>query len=265
MQVFGAPSVLEQNAPFGWPTPVQDTFRKYAHLRLRLFPYIYTHALLTLLTGFKMVQGDTAHRLQYRFGDAFLVAPVCVPGATNRTVWLPPEARWVDYWTGALYDGGHEVIVPAPLDRLPLLVRAGAIIPLRDYAPSVLRGNNATLTLDVYPEGAPAVSQFTLYEDDGTSNDYLTNGFATTRLTCAVSEELVRLSQEPIQGNYVGRLEQRRWIIEMHLATSPAAVTLNGRPVRWHYDPSARLLRLTWEANTTQGNEVLVTKARGRR
>lgn len=262
MQVFGAPSVLEQNAPFVWPPPVQENFRKYTHLRLRLFPYLYTHALLTRLAGGKLVQGEPGHPLQYRFGDAFLVAPVCEPGATHRTVWLPPDAQWVDYWTGATYAGGQEVTVPAPLDRLPLLVRAGAIIPMRDYAPSVLRGSNARLTLEVYPEATPAQSQFTLYEDDGTSNGYLTNEFSATRLTCETLGAGVRLRVEAIQGNFPGRMNQRRWQVQMHLPHQPEAVTLNGRNISWRYEPRSGIVRFTWKTLTTQSSEVMVTGGR---
>ena len=60
MQVFGAPSVPAQNAPFGWSQSVQDNFREHTHLRLRLFPYLYTHALLTRLTGHKMIRRPKA-------------------------------------------------------------------------------------------------------------------------------------------------------------------------------------------------------------
>jgi alpha-glucosidase (family GH31 glycosyl hydrolase) len=260
MQVFGAPFVPEQNAPFGWPTNVQDNFRAHTHLRLRLFPYIYTHALLTRLTGTKMIQGDADHRLQYRFGDAFLVAPVSEPGATNRNVWLPPGQRWIDYWTGESYAGGQEVTVPAPIEHLPLLVRSGAIIPMRDYAPSVLRGDNATLTLDVYPEGATEESQFTLYEDDGTSNDYLTSGFATTKITCQPGPQTVKLNIAAIQGDYRGKLKKRQWKLEMHLASKPAAATLNGKPVEWNYDAVKKVLRVDWKSATARASTLTVTR-----
>ncbi len=260
MHVFGAPFVPVQNAPFGWPASVQENFRSHTHLRLRLFPYIYTHALLTRLQGTKLIQGDAEHRLQYLFGDAFLVAPVSEPGATNRAVWLPPGHRWIDYWTGASYAGGQAVMVPAPLAHLPLLVRAGAIIPMRDYAPSVLRGNNATLTLDVYPEGATEESQFTLYEDDGTSNAYLTNGFAATKITCLPGSQTVKLSVAANQGDYDGKLKNRRWKLEMHLASKPATVRLNGKTVGWDYDTKKGIVRVNWKAATAKASEVEITR-----
>jgi len=260
MQVFGGPTVPAQNAPFGWPPAVQENFRTHTHLRLRLFPYIYTQALGTRLHGTKMIQGDAAHRFQYRFGDAFLVAPVHEPGAANRTVWLPPGERWIDYWTGASYAGGQEVTVPAPLAHLPLLVRAGAIIPLRDYAPSVLRGNNRTLTLDVYPADANVESSFTLYEDDGTSNAYLTNGFAATKITCRAEGQSVQLRIAALTGDYEGKVLNRRWKLQLHLTPKPAQVSINGKSARWQYDAKLGIVRVNWQAATARASEVIITR-----
>jgi alpha-glucosidase (family GH31 glycosyl hydrolase) len=260
MQVFGAPDVPSQNAPFGWPRAVQENFRRHTQLRLRLFPYIYSHAMLTRLTGLKITQGEVDHRFQFKLGDAFLVAPVHEPGATNRMVWLPPGGQWIDYWTGESRAGGQEVTVPAPIEYLPLLVRAGAIIPMRDYASSVLRGNNATLTLDVYPEGATEESQFTLYEDDGTSNDYLTNGFAATKITCQSGPQTVKLDIAAIQGDYRGKLKKRQWKLEMHLATKPAAVSLNGKPAPWTYDATRNTLQAGWTSATSKPSTITVSR-----
>ncbi len=260
MQIFGAPSVPNQNAPFGWSDAVQDNVREHTHLRLRLFPYIYTHALQTRLTGTKIIQGNADHPLQYRFGDAFLVAPVHEPGVSHRTVWLPPGHLWIDYWTGESYPGGQEVSVPAPIEHLPLLVRGGAIIPMRDYAPSVLRGSNATLTLDVYPEGAREESSFTLYEDDGTSNAYLTNGFAATEITCQPGSQSVKLHVGAIQGDYDGKLKKRHWKLQMHLGSEPAEVSLNGKRTAWSYDPERAIALVDWNAATADATEVTVTR-----
>ncbi len=260
MQVFGGPSVPEQNAPFGWSGTVQENFRTHTHLRLRLFPYIYTHALLTRLTGRKMIQGDAEHRFQYRFGSEFLVAPVHEPGASNRVVWLPPGQRWIDYWTGDSYEGGQDVTIPAPLSHLPLLVRAGAIIPMREYAPSVARGDNATLILDIYPEGAKQPSQFTLYEDDGISNDYLANRFTSTLVVCEPALQTITLKIAPICGDYNGKPGKRRWKLEVHLVSKPAEVSLNGKPTAWRYDAKKAVLRLDWKAATAEASEVRISR-----
>ena len=64
------------------------------------------------------------------FGPAFLVAPVTEPQATNKTVYLPAGTGWVDFWSGEKFDGGQTVNAAAPLEQMPLFVRAGSIVPL---------------------------------------------------------------------------------------------------------------------------------------
>jgi alpha-D-xyloside xylohydrolase len=105
---------------------------------------------------------------QFMFGPAFLVAPVTEPGAAERSVYLPPAAGWYDFWTGQKLEGGKTVLASTPLDRLPLYVRAGSIVPL---GPVVENADSQVTELEVrvYP-GADA--DFDYYSDAGDSYDY---------------------------------------------------------------------------------------------
>src|SRR6185503_5218926 len=105
---------------------------------------------------------------QFMFGPAFLVAPVTEPAATERSVYLPEATGWYDFWTGQKLDGGKTVLAPASLDRLPLYVRAGSIVPL---GPVVENADSQVTELEVrvYP-GADA--EFDYYSDAGDSYDY---------------------------------------------------------------------------------------------
>ena len=133
-----------------------DTFRTYARLHVRLFPYEWTLAKRIAADGrpitrpiglaFPELVGD-APEDEYMFGDDLLVAPVVVRGATSRAVTLPP-GDWADWWDGASYAGGAAgavVTVAAPLGKLPLFVRAGGIVPMLrptidTMAPAALAG-----------------------------------------------------------------------------------------------------------------------------
>ncbi len=118
-----------------------DDYRVYARLHMRLFPYEWTYAqniatdgrAITRPFGLAWPALNAHPDDQYMFGDDLLVAPVLTRGATTRDVILPP-GEWIDWWDGTVYDGGaaggSTVTVPAPLGKLPLLVRAGAIVPL---------------------------------------------------------------------------------------------------------------------------------------
>jgi alpha-D-xyloside xylohydrolase len=105
---------------------------------------------------------------QFMFGPALLVAPVTEPGATKREVYLPEASGWFDFWTGTLIPAGNRLDAPAPLERIPVYVRTGSIVPLgplvenADVQPDMLE-------VRVYP-GADA--DFEWYSDAGDTYEY---------------------------------------------------------------------------------------------
>jgi len=118
----------------------EKTYRKFAKLHTSLFPYIYTYAKIASEKGLPIIRplpfadpdDPQAHvqRYEYLFGDELLVAPVVEKGAVSREVYFPRGSRWIDFRTGAEHSGGKIEKVDAPLDALPLFVRAGALIPM---------------------------------------------------------------------------------------------------------------------------------------
>src|ERR1700693_3205636 len=115
-----------------------DVYRKYAVLHMSLFPYRYAAAQESAKTGMPIMrtlvlayQNDEQARVakdEYLFGPDLLVAPV-VDENTRRPVYLP-AGEWVDYWTGVQTTGGRVVVVDAPVDVIPVFVRAGAVLPM---------------------------------------------------------------------------------------------------------------------------------------
>ena len=102
------------------------------------------------------------------FGPALLVAPVTEQGATSRSVYLPAGTDWYNFWTNERLHGGQRVTVSAPIDTIPLFVRAGSILPLGSAIEST-EDQQTIQKLRVYPG---ADGQFTLYNDDGKTYDY---------------------------------------------------------------------------------------------
>jgi alpha-glucosidase (family GH31 glycosyl hydrolase) len=117
-------------------------------------------------------------RDEYMFGPAFLVAPVTEQGATSRAVYLPVGADWYNWWTNERMHGGQTVVVEAPIDRLPLFVRAGSIVPLGAPVLSTNEAQNLA-KIRVY---AGANADFTLYDDDGKTYAYEKGAASITRL-----------------------------------------------------------------------------------
>ena len=141
---FGALSPLVRfhgttsRLPWDFPPDAQRYATEAIRLRYRLMPYLYSVAVESARTGLPMLRAllvdspdDPAAwtaELEYRLGPDLLVAPVLDPTG-RRHVYLPAGA-WVDHWTGEVHEGGRHLRISAPLDRLPLFVRYGALIPV---------------------------------------------------------------------------------------------------------------------------------------
>lgn len=174
--------------PWSFGDQVEDISRTYINLRYQLMPYIYNTFKQSSETGvpimrpmFMEFQEDPEcyqdqNSLQYFFGEDLLVTPVTQMGGTFRKVYLP-IGRWTDFWSEEIYEGGQYVIVEAPLERLPLFVRDGAIIFSRDAQQFIGEKLMTQLIVDIYPE---PMSKRTLYEDDGASFDYEKGSFSKT-------------------------------------------------------------------------------------
>ena len=124
--------------PWDFGEDALEIFRKYAILRMQLFPYLYDAVNETVNTGMPVIRpmalafesDDEAAKniYQFMFGPDILVAPIYQPGI-HRTVYLP-EGEWIDYWNGNISYGKQYIEVESPLENIPLYVRSGSIIPL---------------------------------------------------------------------------------------------------------------------------------------
>ncbi len=159
---------------------VESVARTYLDLRYRLLPYTYSLAGEVWRNGGPIMRPfvfdfrqdsralDESHA--YMYGRAFHVAPVLAEGVNTWPVYLPQsEGGWYDAWTGERRDGGKSHSVPAPLDRLPLHVRAGSIVPVGPRLQSTAEATGRDLDIVVFPGRD---GKFTLYEDAGLNYDY---------------------------------------------------------------------------------------------
>jgi alpha-glucosidase (family GH31 glycosyl hydrolase) len=226
-EVFSQPENRTGNLAFNYSQKADSIFRAFAHWRMTLFPYIYSYALKTRLTGSNMIR-RVHNNFQFLFGDEMLIAPVYESGAKSRTVTLP-EGEWLDYWTNMPHHGGDSVVVDAQLERIPVFIRSGAIIPQRLYSSSVEKGNNDLLEIHLYLTPDAPSSTFTVLEDDGVSNDYLKNIFAVTSLTLQKTASGFEFSIGAVEGDYVGMKAQRQWKIVVHTPAEACTFRLNDR------------------------------------
>jgi alpha-D-xyloside xylohydrolase len=168
----------KQNEVWSYGKQAELILEKYLRLRYELMPYIYSLGYAANQTGAPFMRGlfldfgndpETAQiGDEYMFGPALLVAPVTDQGATTRSVYLPAGSDWYNFWTNERLHGGQHITVAAPIDTLPLFVRAGSILPLGSKVEST-EDQQTIAKIRVY---SGANGSFELYDDDGHTYDY---------------------------------------------------------------------------------------------
>jgi len=220
-----------------------DTFRRYAKLHVSLFPYFYTYAQEGAKTGLPIIRHPLIEypddpkvsdcNGEYLLGDKILVAPVIEKGATSRSLYLP-QGSWVDYWTGDILEGGRQVTVPAPLDRIPILVRSGSILPFispdtetlaQDLAGDKYRTLTNDLTWRVFPDAVSVQDTFTLY--DGT--------------VAKANEKPLRIEVRMEHSPTV-----RHYDVTLPATRAPRGVILSGKPLSEITDANAGAEKEGW-------------------
>lgn len=224
-----------------------NPMREAVRLRYTLSPYIYNAARQAYDTGICMTrpmyydypENEEAYamREQFMFGDDILATVIGQPadsltGLAARTVWLPQGDDWYDMATGRLYGGGQILTLSYTLDENPWYVKAGAIIPLADENLSSLQeSSNVQRFLVVPGEGKGSCR---LYEDDGTTQAYASD-YATTLVTKDATREACEVVISAREGSYEGMPATRRVQVTLEGVFVPTSVSLNGKPVDWHY------------------------------
>lgn len=202
---------------------IEPICRRFAELRYQLLPYTYTLAWEARATGLPIIRAMWLHYPddpracltgnQYLWGRDLLIAPVFKKGACEREVYLP-EGLWYDFWENRLLPGGRTVVRKVDLSLIPIYVRAGAIIPFDPVRQFTEEKVDKPMTIKIYQRRG---GEFTLYEDDGISLDYLKGKATWTKFKW--DDEARRLTIEPdyhqgMQAEVTQRYE-REFVVEL--------------------------------------------------
>jgi len=206
-------------------------WRKYVDLRYRLMPYTYsvtwqvTSAGSTMMRPLVMDFSDDKQALdignQYLFGPAIMVNPVTTQGATSRQVYLPGKNLWYDFWTGNNQPGGQSIDATAPVETMPLYVRAGSIIPMGPFLQYAGEKPADPIELRVY-RGADGA--FTLYEDEGDSYRYEKGVYATIPISWNDAGQTLTIGKR--ESAFPGMLADRTFNVIFVSADHGSAVDL---------------------------------------
>ena len=219
--------------------PVYDALEKYINLRYSLLPYIYSEAwqitnqqsslMRALVMDFPNDEKVLDLNDQYMFGHSFLVAPVLKSMYTEdkkenfqqdgyRQVYLPKGTEWFDYWTGERFSGGQTIDKKAPIDILPLYVKAGSIVPVGPKVDYAEQKDWSNLKINIYP-GADA--EFTLYEDENDNYNYEKGAYSEIKFVWDNNKQ--QLTIEKRQGKFEGMLKDRSF--QLHIETAETTKT----------------------------------------
>lgn len=219
---------------------IEPICRQFAELRYRLMPYTYTLAWQASKSGMPLMQAmwlqypedKNARDLgsQYMWGPDLLIAPVFTQGAATREVYLP-EGQWYDWWTNEIQTGGQTVIRPVNISKIPIYVRAGAIIPFDPVRQYTAQPVDEPTTIKVY-HGSDG--QFTMYEDDGISLDYLKDRATWTNFSWDDSEQRLTIKPGAPEGSMNLPLSQ---IFKVELLPDGTIKDVNysGRPIELQF------------------------------
>lgn len=193
----------EVNTPWMHPS-VAPIIRDWIRLRYRLMPYLYTLYWRAAQFGEPMLrpvfyefEDDPrafADSDDFMLGPSLLVASVVEPAQRERSLYLPAlPGEWLDFWTGKQIAAGRTIVTPAPLERTPLFVPAGAIIPTTDTADMRHLHDEPSRALRIFPGRGRGASAFTLYEDDGLTHRHRDGDYAEVQCTLEWTARAIRV------------------------------------------------------------------------
>jgi alpha-D-xyloside xylohydrolase len=141
---------------------------------------------------------------EYMFGQSFLVAPVTEPNVTELPVYLPKATAWYSFWTGKQFSGGQTINASAPIDKIPVFVKAGSIVPVGKFLQYTGQKTADTLEIRIY-KGADG--RFELYEDEGDNYNYEKGAYSVIPFEWNEQKQALTIGKR--QGDFEGLLKER--------------------------------------------------------
>jgi hypothetical protein len=240
--------------PWDYDSATQAVGDKFLQLRESLVPYMYTLAQQASSGGLPMTRAlyldypaqpsAYDHPDEYLLGSDMLVAPVTTPGSvTTSTVWFPP-GRWTDWFTGATFTGPSTQTLQVPLDRAPVFVKAGGIVPIQPSSGHASTAGSAALTLRVF---SGASGHYTMYDDAGQGLGYTRGEYTNTPVTYASGAASSTVVIGPARGSYPGAPVSRPYTVDLVDLSSPRAVMVDGQALptsAWSYDSATHTVQV---------------------
>ena len=222
----------------------------YDKLRYRLMPYIYTLAGMTYHEDYTIMRAlvmdfadDTnVHNVgdQYMLGPSLLVCPVYEYKARKRNVYLPASTGWYDFYTGKYYEGGQSLTAEAPLERIPLFVKEGSVLPFGPKIQYTDEKPENPITLYIY---AGKDGYFELYEDENVNYNYENGKYST--ISFSYNDESGTLKIGKRKGSFPGMIDKRLIRVVLVSRDKPAGWNINAAVAQMvNYDGEEQSIKI---------------------
>lgn len=228
--------------PWLWGETAQNAMKRAYHMRSQLIPYIYSSAYEAYEQSLPLIRGmyiefpceENAYKFQnqYMFGDSFIVSPITIPGEGEhkiavKKVWIK-GGTYYNVFSDEKYEDGSISEIKCDINTFPLFVKGGMPIPMQPYSKRMTSETLKTLIIRIYPGER---GEFTLYEDDGMSEEYKNGSFLKTKISYKNIENEISISIEPCGKGYSGMPQLRSYIIELPLSGNLQLLTENAELV----------------------------------
>lgn len=215
--IFRIHGYQTETEPWKYGSKVEENMRKMLNLRYTLIPYIYSETskikegstfMRPLVMDFQNDENAVNQPYEYMFGSSILVAPITEAGIKQWQVYLPKDTNWIDFWTGKSFKGGQKIEINAEIDKIPLFIKAGSILPFGSEMQYTAEKKWDDLEIRIY-EGADG--EFTLYEDEGDNYNYENGKYATITFKWNDLKKILTINKQ--QGSFPEMIKQRRFKI----------------------------------------------------
>lgn len=251
--------------PWSYGSELEAVNKGIIEFRYTLLPYIYNAMYAASTTGIPPLrplafdypedQWNASNATEFMFGDGLLVAPVLWPRMRTRGLSLPPGV-WYDYWTGKRYQGGTRVDVEAPIDRIPVFARAGAVIPTQQVVQYVGQAAIDPLTVTIFVADS---ARSLYYEDDGHSFEYQKGSYAKRAIELRTKGGRMEVVLGAVEGKY--RMADRSLVVRLvGLSTAPLAVEVAGHLVPLVSESDFSTVSSGWRYEQVSGTAWIKTR-----
>ena len=207
--------------PWSFGEKYEKIIKRYIELRYKFITHIYNLFYQSSQTGIPVMrplimefpEDRECQNLsdQFMLGDSIMIAPVYQPDKDKRMLYLP-EGKWLDFWTKEVYQGGKHIIVDAPLETMPIFIKAGSILPLNEKLNYIGEKDIECLELNIFLNEDNNLGSYELYDDDGISYDYQKGVYNITEFNYQYTDNQILFNINRLEDNYQQEFKEYKLI-----------------------------------------------------